>query len=116
VRHTHNTGFEHPISNLLRLRGIFRWTRLIRDVPLWSHYGDEESVRRPWVLYKYRQFGKRGVLIFVIPTVRYLAWPSVLFGLNTMFNAHPLRAKEGGAGWSNMAYVSLSLFERMNGC
>jgi len=52
--------------------------------------------------------------MLVIPTVRYLAWPSVLFGLNTMFNAHPLRSKEGGAGWSNIAYVSL--FEGMSGC
>lgn len=44
--------------------------------------------------------------MFVLPMLRYLAWPSVLFGLNTMFNVHPLRAKEGGGGWSNMAYVS----------
>ncbi|KAF8186446.1 hypothetical protein BJ912DRAFT_852205, partial [Pholiota molesta] len=31
------------------------------------------------------------------------AWPSVLFRDHNMINTHPLRAKEGGSGWSNVA-------------
>ncbi|KIY72046.1 hypothetical protein CYLTODRAFT_418229 [Cylindrobasidium torrendii FP15055 ss-10] len=34
---------------------------------------------------------------------RFLAWPAVMFGVNSFINQHPLRAKEGGSGaLSNM--------------
>jgi len=41
--------------------------------------------------------------LIMVTRNRYLAWPSVVFGLNNLFNAHPLRAKDGGQWWSNVA-------------
>ncbi|KDR77308.1 hypothetical protein GALMADRAFT_246659 [Galerina marginata CBS 339.88] len=41
---------------------------------------------------------------------RFLAWPAVLFGINTTINSHSLRAKEGGSGWSNLALSFSALF------
>ena len=39
---------------------------------------------------------------------RFLAWPSLLFGLTTMINEHPLRSDNKSLhGWSNLAYVVL---------
>ncbi|PPQ92537.1 hypothetical protein CVT25_010370 [Psilocybe cyanescens] len=41
--------------------------------------------------------------LIMVTRNRYLAWPSVLFGISTTLNAHPLRSKEGSSGWSNLA-------------
>ncbi|KIM41581.1 hypothetical protein M413DRAFT_71981 [Hebeloma cylindrosporum] len=48
--------------------------------------------------------------LIMVTKNRYLAWPSLLFGLSLMFNAHPLRSKEGGSGWSNLALCISALF------
>ncbi|KIK04455.1 hypothetical protein K443DRAFT_416750 [Laccaria amethystina LaAM-08-1] len=41
--------------------------------------------------------------LIMVTRNRYLAWPAVLFGINSLINQHPLRAKEGsGGGWSNL--------------
>ncbi|KJA25331.1 hypothetical protein HYPSUDRAFT_37832 [Hypholoma sublateritium FD-334 SS-4] len=48
--------------------------------------------------------------LIMVTRNRYLAWPAVLWGLNTMFNAHPLRAKEGTSGWSGLALSFSALF------
>lgn len=38
--------------------------------------------------------------------VRFLAWPSLMFGLVTLINEHPLRSDTKTLhGWSNLAYV-----------
>ncbi|KAL0570020.1 hypothetical protein V5O48_011939 [Marasmius crinis-equi] len=34
--------------------------------------------------------------LIMITRNRFLAWPAVMFGLNGLFNQHPLRNKEGG--------------------
>ncbi|KAF5325040.1 hypothetical protein D9619_009590 [Psilocybe cf. subviscida] len=47
--------------------------------------------------------------LIMVTRNRFLAWPSVLFGLNNMFNAHPLRSKEGGSGYSNLALCMSAL-------
>ncbi|KAK0483782.1 hypothetical protein IW261DRAFT_980403 [Armillaria novae-zelandiae] len=40
--------------------------------------------------------------LIMVTRNRYLAWPSVLFGLNQYVNQHPMRAKEGTGGLSNL--------------
>jgi hypothetical protein len=40
---------------------------------------------------------------------RFLAWPSVVFGINSLINQHPLRQKESAAGWSNTGCVFICL-------
>jgi hypothetical protein len=38
-----------------------------------------------------------------ICSLRYLAWPSVAFGISGLTNSHPLRAKDGSGGaWSSV--------------
>ncbi|KAJ7130168.1 hypothetical protein C8R44DRAFT_665242 [Mycena epipterygia] len=36
--------------------------------------------------------------LIMVTRNRFLAWPSVLFGISSTINVHPLRAKEGGGG------------------
>ncbi|KAJ7747959.1 hypothetical protein DFH07DRAFT_1062656 [Mycena maculata] len=36
--------------------------------------------------------------LILVTRNRFLAWPALLFGISSMINVHPLRAKEGGAG------------------
>ena len=36
------------------------------------------------------------------PNFRFIAWPALLFGINQLVNAHPLRSKEGSSGWTNL--------------
>ncbi|KAF9485727.1 hypothetical protein BDN70DRAFT_988643 [Pholiota conissans] len=48
--------------------------------------------------------------LIMVTRNRYLAWPSVLFGINNMINMHPLRSKDGGSGWSNLALCFSALF------
>jgi len=40
--------------------------------------------------------------LIMVTRNRYLAWPSLLFGLTTLINEHPLRS-DTRAGWSNIA-------------
>jgi len=40
--------------------------------------------------------------LIMVTRNRYLAWPSLLFGLTTMINEHPLRS-DSSKGWSNFA-------------
>ena len=45
-------------------------------------------------------------LAFSLRLDRFLAWPSLLFGLMTSINEHPLRSETSTLhGWSNLAYV-----------
>ncbi|KAG7447930.1 uncharacterized protein BT62DRAFT_1003716 [Guyanagaster necrorhizus] len=48
--------------------------------------------------------------LIMVTRNRYLAWPSVLFGLNQYFNQHPMRAKEGTGGLSNLLLCISALF------
>ncbi|KAH6910730.1 hypothetical protein BKA70DRAFT_1271368 [Coprinopsis sp. MPI-PUGE-AT-0042] len=42
--------------------------------------------------------------LIMITKNRFLAWPSVLFGISTLINQHPMRSKEGAGGnWSSLA-------------
>ncbi|KAF8153209.1 hypothetical protein B0H34DRAFT_722640 [Crassisporium funariophilum] len=42
--------------------------------------------------------------LIMVTRNRYLAWPSVLFGFNSLINGHPMRSKDGASGgWSNLA-------------
>ncbi|KAJ7135419.1 hypothetical protein C8R43DRAFT_1020945 [Mycena crocata] len=36
--------------------------------------------------------------LIMVTRNRFLAWPSVLFGISSSINVHPLRAKDGSAG------------------
>jgi hypothetical protein len=37
---------------------------------------------------------------------RYLAWPSILFGITTLINEHPVRSDTKSLrGWSNLGYI-----------
>ncbi|KAJ7094012.1 hypothetical protein B0H15DRAFT_760690, partial [Mycena belliarum] len=38
--------------------------------------------------------------LIMVTRNRFLAWPSVLFGISSAINVHPLRAKDGGVGSS----------------
>ncbi|EAU84071.1 hypothetical protein CC1G_06933 [Coprinopsis cinerea okayama7 len=40
--------------------------------------------------------------LIMVTKNRFLAWPSVLFGINTLINQHPMRSKESGGSWSNL--------------
>ncbi|KAF8902616.1 hypothetical protein CPB84DRAFT_851080 [Gymnopilus junonius] len=48
--------------------------------------------------------------LIMVTRNRYLAWPAVLLGINNTINAHPMRSKEGGTGWSNLALCLSALF------
>lgn len=41
--------------------------------------------------------------LIMVTRNRFLAWPSLMFGLNTMINDHPLRSDNNSLGWSNIA-------------
>ncbi|KAF8921174.1 hypothetical protein BDZ89DRAFT_1004871, partial [Hymenopellis radicata] len=48
--------------------------------------------------------------LIMVTRNRYLAWPSVLFGISTLINQHPLRAKEGSSGaFSNLLLCASAL-------
>lgn len=38
--------------------------------------------------------------------LRFLAWPTIIFAINSLINQHPLRSKDGqGGGWNSVLYV-----------
>ncbi|KAF9530597.1 hypothetical protein CPB83DRAFT_850605 [Crepidotus variabilis] len=66
-----------------------------------------------WVKDSNDGFGVSGMFLsglIMVTRNRFLAWPSVLFGINQVINAHPMRNKEGGMGWSNLALCFSALF------
>ncbi|KAJ7216614.1 hypothetical protein GGX14DRAFT_358699 [Mycena pura] len=46
--------------------------------------------------------------LIMVTRNRFLAWPSVLFGVTSSINVHPLRAKEGSSG-ANLALCVMAL-------
>ncbi|KAF7292870.1 hypothetical protein MIND_01186000 [Mycena indigotica] len=49
--------------------------------------------------------------LIMVTRNRFLAWPSVIFGLSSSINAHPLRTKEGGgSALPNLALCVMALF------
>ncbi|TFK29540.1 hypothetical protein FA15DRAFT_664087 [Coprinopsis marcescibilis] len=40
--------------------------------------------------------------LIMVTKNRFLAWPSIVFGINSLINQHPMRQKEGAGGWSNL--------------
>nr|GAT44774.1 predicted protein [Mycena chlorophos] len=36
--------------------------------------------------------------LIMVTRNRFLAWPSLVFGINSSINAHPMRVKDGGSG------------------
>ncbi|CAA7269925.1 unnamed protein product [Cyclocybe aegerita] len=48
--------------------------------------------------------------LIMVTRNRFLAWPSLLFSMSNLINSHPIRAKEGGSGWSNLALCISALF------
>ncbi|KAF4613284.1 hypothetical protein D9613_011173 [Agrocybe pediades] len=48
--------------------------------------------------------------LIMVTRNRYLAWPAVVFGINTVINSHPMRSKEGTSGWSNLTLAVSALF------
>ncbi|KAJ7624998.1 hypothetical protein DFH06DRAFT_913831, partial [Mycena polygramma] len=46
--------------------------------------------------------------LIMVTRNRFLAWPSVLFGISSAINVHPLRAKEGG-GSGTLGSLLLSI-------
>jgi len=48
--------------------------------------------------------------LIMVTRNRFLAWPSLLFGLTTLINEHPLRSDTKALhGWSNLALCSFVL-------
>lgn len=45
--------------------------------------------------------------LFFLLLPRFLAWPAIMFSLNSMFNQHPVRSKGEISIWSNLMYVPL---------
>ncbi|KAM6501086.1 hypothetical protein JOM56_004100 [Amanita muscaria] len=53
--------------------------------------------------------------LIMVTRNRFLAWPALVFAINSFINQHPLRSKDGSAGgWNNILYAypsSLSNFD-----
>ncbi|KAJ7276426.1 hypothetical protein B0H12DRAFT_968276, partial [Mycena haematopus] len=45
--------------------------------------------------------------LIMVTRNRFLAWPSVLFGITSAINVHPLRAKDGGSGAGSLSSLLL---------
>ncbi|KAJ7057071.1 hypothetical protein C8F01DRAFT_1153305 [Mycena amicta] len=48
--------------------------------------------------------------LIMVTRNRFLAWPSVIFGISSTINSHPMRAKEGGSALPNLALCIMALF------
>lgn len=70
----------------------YRFTKHLWSVLFRFGHGDKEQVR---LTVTYTDMHS---LITVYVYYRYLAWPGVLFALNSAINQHTLRAKEGSGG------------------
>ncbi|KAK2460771.1 hypothetical protein APHAL10511_007241 [Amanita phalloides] len=48
--------------------------------------------------------------LIMVTRNRFLAWPAVIFAINSLINQHPLRSKDGQAGaWSNLFLCATAL-------
>ncbi|KAF8208291.1 hypothetical protein K438DRAFT_1488932, partial [Mycena galopus ATCC 62051] len=47
--------------------------------------------------------------LIMVTRNRFLAWPSVLFGISSAVNVHPLRAKDGGSGAGSLSSLLLCI-------
>ncbi|KAJ7809418.1 hypothetical protein B0H14DRAFT_2379792 [Mycena olivaceomarginata] len=45
--------------------------------------------------------------LIMVTRNRFLAWPSVLFGISSIINIHPLRAKDGGSAAGSLSSLLL---------
>ncbi|KAJ6481677.1 hypothetical protein C8R45DRAFT_309497 [Mycena sanguinolenta] len=45
--------------------------------------------------------------LIMVTRNRFLAWPSVLFGVSSAINVHPLRAKDGGSAAGTLSSLLL---------
>ncbi|KAJ7326402.1 hypothetical protein DFH08DRAFT_710692 [Mycena albidolilacea] len=45
--------------------------------------------------------------LIMVTRNRFLAWPSVLFGISSTINIHPLRAKDGGSAAGSLSSLLL---------
>ncbi|TFK31452.1 hypothetical protein BDQ12DRAFT_640064 [Crucibulum laeve] len=48
--------------------------------------------------------------LIMVTRNRFLAWPAIIFSINSVVNQHPLRQKDGGGGWSNLMLCVSALF------
>jgi len=49
--------------------------------------------------------------LILVTRNRFLAWPTIIFAINTLINQHPLRSKDGqGGGWNSILLCTTALF------
>ncbi|KIL68361.1 hypothetical protein M378DRAFT_158157 [Amanita muscaria Koide BX008] len=48
--------------------------------------------------------------LIMVTRNRFLAWPALVFAINSFINQHPLRSKDGTAGGWNNIFLSMTAF------
>ncbi|KAK7042377.1 hypothetical protein R3P38DRAFT_2890147 [Favolaschia claudopus] len=77
-----------------------------RDASLETKY----CVPGTWYSENFDGIGTSGMFLsglIMVTRNRYIAWPSVLFGISSAINVHPLRAKDGGGGAGTLSNLLL---------
>ncbi|KAF6751712.1 hypothetical protein DFP72DRAFT_1012259 [Ephemerocybe angulata] len=70
------------------------------------------SLPRAWYNEGNDTLGTSGMFmagLIMVTRNRYLAWPSVVFGISSLINQHPLRQKDSGGGWTNVGLCIAAL-------
>ncbi|TEB11424.1 hypothetical protein FA13DRAFT_1795344 [Coprinellus micaceus] len=84
-----------------------------KDDPRSASLEEPYALPRSWFLETGDGLATSGMFLgglIMVTRNRFLAWPSVVFGINSLINQHPLRQKESAAGWSNTGLCIVALF------
>ncbi|KAJ3535629.1 hypothetical protein NMY22_g6401 [Coprinellus aureogranulatus] len=84
----------------------------LKDDPRNAVLEQPYTLPRSWFLETGDGLASSGMFLaglIMVTRNRFLAWPSVVFGINSLVNQHPLRQKDSAAGWSNTGLCFVAL-------